>query len=85
MPRLSDGFHPPEISNLIITRGPQACTRPLNLSHLSFHRVHQEDITQVHGVGVGEWALGVGHREAALNHCHGDVPRKCSPAPSCPT
>lgn len=28
-------------------RGPQASTRPLNLSQLTFHRVCQDDITQV--------------------------------------
>lgn len=49
---------PPEISNLIIMRGPQASsTRPLNLSQLSFHRICQDDITQV-CAGVGP--LGVG-------------------------
>lgn len=37
----------PEISNLIIRWGPQANTKPLNLSQLSFHRVCQDDITQV--------------------------------------
>ncbi|XP_065731742.1 non-receptor tyrosine-protein kinase TYK2 isoform X9 [Phocoena phocoena] len=37
---------PGEISNLIVTRGPRASSRPLNLSHLSFHQIRQEDITQ---------------------------------------
>ncbi|XP_057565449.1 non-receptor tyrosine-protein kinase TYK2 isoform X2 [Hippopotamus amphibius kiboko] len=37
---------PGEISNLLVTRGTRASTRPLSLSHLSFHRVRQEDITQ---------------------------------------
>lgn len=36
-----------EISNLVIMRGSRAHTRPLNLSQLSFHRVHQDEITQV--------------------------------------
>ncbi|XP_074206838.1 non-receptor tyrosine-protein kinase TYK2 isoform X1 [Camelus bactrianus] len=44
---------PGEISNLIIMRGSQASTRPLNLSHLSFHRVRQEDITQLSHLGQG--------------------------------
>lgn len=44
---------PGEISNLIVTRGPQASTRPLNLSHLSFYRVRQEDITQLSHLGQG--------------------------------
>ncbi|MBV94802.1 Non-receptor tyrosine-protein kinase TYK2, partial [Eschrichtius robustus] len=43
----------PEISNLIVTRGPRASSRPLNLSHLSFHRVRQEDITQLSHLGQG--------------------------------
>lgn len=38
---------PPEISNLIIRWGPEASTKPLGLSQLSFHRVCQDDITQV--------------------------------------
>ncbi|XP_074240741.1 non-receptor tyrosine-protein kinase TYK2 isoform X6 [Saimiri boliviensis] len=37
---------PGETSNLIIMRGAQASTRPLNLSQLSFHRVDQKEITQ---------------------------------------
>ncbi|XP_057396734.1 non-receptor tyrosine-protein kinase TYK2 isoform X1 [Balaenoptera acutorostrata] len=44
---------PGEISNLIVTRGPRASSRPLNLSHLSFHRVRQEDITQLSHLGQG--------------------------------
>lgn len=40
-------------------RGPQASTRSLNLSQLSFHRVCQDDLTQV-CVGVGP--LGHGER-----------------------
>lgn len=44
---------PPEISNLIIMRGARASSRPLNLSQLSFHRIHQDDITQVGCGGVG--------------------------------
>lgn len=44
---------PGEISNLIVTRGPQASTRQLNLSHLSFYRVRQEDITQLSHLGQG--------------------------------
>ncbi|XP_026634712.1 non-receptor tyrosine-protein kinase TYK2 [Microtus ochrogaster] len=38
---------PGEISNLLVMRGSSAHTRPLNLSQLSFHRVHQDEITQV--------------------------------------
>ncbi|XP_013360605.1 PREDICTED: non-receptor tyrosine-protein kinase TYK2 isoform X1 [Chinchilla lanigera] len=44
---------PGEISNLIIKRGPQASTRQLNLSQLSFHRVQQDDITQLSHLGQG--------------------------------
>ncbi|XP_026941013.1 non-receptor tyrosine-protein kinase TYK2 isoform X4 [Sagmatias obliquidens] len=44
---------PGEISNLIVTRGPRASSRPLNLSHLSFHQIHQEDITQLSHLGQG--------------------------------
>ncbi|XP_036315441.1 non-receptor tyrosine-protein kinase TYK2 isoform X1 [Pipistrellus kuhlii] len=44
---------PGEISNLIIMRGPQASTRSLNLSQLSFHRVCQEDLTQLSHLGQG--------------------------------
>lgn len=36
-----------EISNLVIMRGSSAHAQPLNLSQLSFHRVHQDEITQV--------------------------------------
>lgn len=36
-----------EISNLVVMRGSRAHPRPLNLSQLSFHRVHQDEITQV--------------------------------------
>lgn len=42
-----------EISNLLIMRGSSAHARPLNLSQLSFHRVHQDDITQVGALGQG--------------------------------
>ncbi|XP_021100558.1 non-receptor tyrosine-protein kinase TYK2 isoform X6 [Heterocephalus glaber] len=44
---------PGEISNLIIIRGPRASTRQLNLSQLSFHRVQQDDITQLSHLGQG--------------------------------
>lgn len=44
---------PGEISNLIIMRGPQASTRQLNLSQLSFHRVQKDDITQLSHLGQG--------------------------------
>ncbi|KAI5936058.1 Non-receptor tyrosine-protein kinase TYK2 [Manis javanica] len=44
---------PGEISNLIIMRGPRAKTRPLNLSQLSFHRICQDDITQLSHLGQG--------------------------------
>jgi hypothetical protein len=51
---LATSFLPLEISNLIIVRGSRTSTKPLNLSQLSFHRVHQDEITQV-GVASG-WA-----------------------------
>ncbi|KAF6098010.1 tyrosine kinase 2 [Phyllostomus discolor] len=44
---------PGEISNLIIMRGPRANTRSLNLSQLSFHRICQDDITQLSHLGQG--------------------------------
>lgn len=44
---------PGELSNLIIMRGPQASTRSLNLSQLSFHRVCQDDLTQLSHLGQG--------------------------------
>ncbi|XP_016063427.1 PREDICTED: non-receptor tyrosine-protein kinase TYK2 [Miniopterus natalensis] len=44
---------PGESSNLIVMRGPQASTRSLNLSQLSFHRVCQDDITQLSHLGQG--------------------------------
>ncbi|KAM5307482.1 non-receptor tyrosine-protein kinase TYK2 isoform 2-T4 [Glossophaga mutica] len=44
---------PGEISNLIIMRGPRASTRSLNLSQLSFHRICQDDITQLSHLGQG--------------------------------
>ncbi|KAK2489991.1 hypothetical protein MC885_020521, partial [Smutsia gigantea] len=70
---------PGEISNLNIMRGSQANTRPLNLSQLSFHRICQDDITQVCAAGhrppprpppLPHRALG----RAAWHCCHGDVP-----------
>ncbi|XP_023373778.1 non-receptor tyrosine-protein kinase TYK2 [Otolemur garnettii] len=44
---------PGEISNLIVMRGPQAISRSLNLSQLSFHRVGQDEITQLSHLGQG--------------------------------
>ncbi|XP_047387358.1 non-receptor tyrosine-protein kinase TYK2 isoform X1 [Sciurus carolinensis] len=44
---------PGEISNLIIMRGSRASSRPLNLSQLSFHRIHQDEITQLSHLGQG--------------------------------
>ncbi|XP_008576232.1 PREDICTED: non-receptor tyrosine-protein kinase TYK2 [Galeopterus variegatus] len=44
---------PGEISNLIVMRGPRASTRPLNLNQLSFHRIRQEEITQLSHLGQG--------------------------------
>ncbi|KAM7337970.1 hypothetical protein ACRRTK_004089 [Alexandromys fortis] len=44
---------PGEISNLLVMRGSSAHTRPLNLSQLSFHRVHQDEITQLSHLGQG--------------------------------
>lgn len=73
---------PGEISNLIIMRGPQASsTRPLNLSQLSFHRICQEDITQLSHLGQGtrtnvyEGRLQVGGRGPAEDTADGgDTP-----------
>lgn len=59
---------PGEISNLIIRWGPEASTKPLGLSQLSFHRVCQDDITQLSHLGQGtrtnvyEGLLRVGDR-----------------------
>lgn len=47
-----------EISNLVIMRGSSAHTRPPNLSQLSFHRVHQDEITQVGILWQGTWIRG---------------------------
>ncbi|XP_047558808.1 non-receptor tyrosine-protein kinase TYK2 isoform X2 [Lutra lutra] len=44
---------PGEISNLIIMRGSRASTAPPNLSQLSFHRISQDDITQLSHLGQG--------------------------------
>ncbi|XP_021563972.1 non-receptor tyrosine-protein kinase TYK2, partial [Carlito syrichta] len=44
---------PGEISNLIITWGPRASGRPLNLSQLTFHRVGHNEITQRSHLGQG--------------------------------
>ncbi|XP_035582023.1 non-receptor tyrosine-protein kinase TYK2 isoform X3 [Zalophus californianus] len=44
---------PGEISNLIIMRGHRASTGPPNLSQLSFHRICQDDITQLSHLGQG--------------------------------
>uniref|UniRef100_A0A8C9P742 Tyrosine-protein kinase n=1 Tax=Spermophilus dauricus TaxID=99837 RepID=A0A8C9P742_SPEDA len=44
---------PGEISNLIIMRGSRTSSRPLNLSQLSFHRIHQDEITQLSHLGQG--------------------------------
>ncbi|XP_012646109.1 non-receptor tyrosine-protein kinase TYK2 isoform X1 [Microcebus murinus] len=44
---------PGEISNLIVMRGPQASSRQLNLSQLSFHRIGQDQITQLSHLGQG--------------------------------
>lgn len=58
-----------EISNLVIMRGSRAHTQPLNLSQLSFHRVHQDEITQV-GVlwqGMQAWRCG-GHLLSSATH-----------------
>ncbi|KAM4887648.1 non-receptor tyrosine-protein kinase TYK2 isoform 1-T4 [Thomomys bottae] len=44
---------PGEISNLLIMRGSRASSQPLNLSQLSFHRVHQDEITQLSHLGQG--------------------------------
>uniref|UniRef100_A0A8C3VYS7 Tyrosine-protein kinase n=1 Tax=Catagonus wagneri TaxID=51154 RepID=A0A8C3VYS7_9CETA len=78
---------PGEISNLIITRGPQTCTRPLNLSHLSFHRVCQEDITQLSHLGQGtrtnvyEGLLRVGGRGPEEDKVDGGDPPTASGDP----
>ncbi|KAM5238053.1 non-receptor tyrosine-protein kinase TYK2 [Ctenodactylus gundi] len=44
---------PGEVSNLIVLRGPRASSRQLNLSQLSFHRIQQDEITQLHHLGQG--------------------------------
>ncbi|XP_008848272.1 non-receptor tyrosine-protein kinase TYK2 isoform X2 [Nannospalax galili] len=44
---------PGELSNLLIMRGSRAHTRPLNLSQLSFHRIRQDEITQLSHLGQG--------------------------------
>ncbi|XP_014652441.1 PREDICTED: non-receptor tyrosine-protein kinase TYK2 [Ceratotherium simum simum] len=44
---------PGEISNLLIMRGPRASSRLLNLSQLSFHRICQDDVTQLCHLGQG--------------------------------
>ncbi|XP_077624056.1 non-receptor tyrosine-protein kinase TYK2 [Crocuta crocuta] len=46
-------LEPPELSNLIITRGSRASSSPLNLSQLSFHRVCRDDISQLSHLGQG--------------------------------
>ncbi|XP_051052715.1 non-receptor tyrosine-protein kinase TYK2 isoform X2 [Phodopus roborovskii] len=72
---------PGEISNLVIVRGSSAHTRPLNLSQLSFHRVHQDEITQLSHLGQGtrtnvyEGLLRVGDPE------EGKVDSGCPPEP----
>uniref|UniRef100_A0A8C9JKL1 Tyrosine-protein kinase n=1 Tax=Panthera tigris altaica TaxID=74533 RepID=A0A8C9JKL1_PANTA len=59
---------PGELSNLIIMRGSRASPGPLNLSQLSFHRVCQDDISQLSHLGQGtrtnvyEGILRVGER-----------------------
>ncbi|XP_044940107.1 non-receptor tyrosine-protein kinase TYK2 isoform X3 [Mustela putorius furo] len=60
---------PGEISNLIIMRGSRASAAPPNLSQLSFHRISQDDITQLSHLGQGtrtnvyEGILRVGGRD----------------------
>ncbi|XP_037674409.1 non-receptor tyrosine-protein kinase TYK2 isoform X2 [Choloepus didactylus] len=44
---------PGEASNLIILRGSRHSARPLNLSQLSFHQIHQDEITQLSHLGQG--------------------------------
>ncbi|XP_012889393.1 PREDICTED: non-receptor tyrosine-protein kinase TYK2 [Dipodomys ordii] len=44
---------PGEISNLLIMRGSRPNSQPPNLSQLSFHRVHQDEITQLSHLGQG--------------------------------
>lgn len=78
---------PGEISNLIVTRGPQASTRQLNLSHLSFYRVRQEDITQLSHLGQGtrtnvyEGLLRVGGGGPEEDKANGEEPP--TPAGDC--
>lgn len=58
-----------EISNLVIMRGSRTHTRPLNLSQLSFHRVHQDEITQVGVLQQGMPMWGVrGHLLSSAAH-----------------
>uniref|UniRef100_A0A8C7BY69 Tyrosine-protein kinase n=1 Tax=Neovison vison TaxID=452646 RepID=A0A8C7BY69_NEOVI len=60
---------PGEISNLIVMRGSRASAAPPNLSQLSFHRISQDDITQLSHLGQGtrtnvyEGILRVGGRD----------------------
>ena len=70
-----------EISNLVIMRGSRAHTRPLNLSQLSFHRVHQDEITQVSVLwqDVQTWGGG-GHLLSSATHT-----AFCTTSYSCPT
>ncbi|KAF3829449.1 hypothetical protein GH733_003713 [Mirounga leonina] len=71
---------PGEISNLIIMRGPRASTGPPNLSQLSFHRICQDDITQLSHLGQGtrtnvyEGILRVGGRGPKEGTADGEDP-----------
>ncbi|XP_058146463.1 LOW QUALITY PROTEIN: non-receptor tyrosine-protein kinase TYK2 [Dasypus novemcinctus] len=44
---------PGEASNLLIVRGPRKSAGQLNLSQLSFHQIHQDEITQLSHLGQG--------------------------------
>ncbi|XP_032251962.1 non-receptor tyrosine-protein kinase TYK2 isoform X1 [Phoca vitulina] len=71
---------PGEISNLVIMRGPRASTGPPNLSQLSFHRICQDDITQLSHLGQGtrtnvyEGILRVGGRGPKEGTADGEDP-----------
>ncbi|XP_077911944.1 non-receptor tyrosine-protein kinase TYK2 isoform X1 [Halichoerus grypus] len=71
---------PGEISNLVIMRGPRASTGLPNLSQLSFHRICQDDITQLSHLGQGtrtnvyEGILRVGGRGPKEGTADGEDP-----------
>lgn len=75
-------LEPPELSNLIITRGSRASSSPLNLSQLSFHRVCRDDISQVGAAGAPR-GMGAATGEDGLGLLSWRRSVPCPP--SCPT